>query len=262
MKVALAQIACTPGDVHGNVAKVLHFIAAAAAAGSQLVVFPEMADTGYEMETILRCASRWDDDAGPFVRVQRAAREHRIAVAVGLSERTDEAIFNSVAVFAPDGEQIAAHRKTHLMNVEPVREKQRLGAGKTLTTFLLEGFRFGLVICYEVRFPEVSRALAIAGAEVLLVPAAFPHARREHWSVLTRARAIENQAYLFAVNRVGTDAGMPFAGRTQAYDPFGVVLAAGNETEEGLHFAELERESLTRVRSGLRVFDDRRPELY
>ena len=256
----MAQLNCVAGDVTTNVENVVRQIHAAAAQSSALVVFPEMCDTGYEMDTILRTASSWD--AAPYMTVAKTARERKIAVAIGLSERKSEGIYNSVAVINADGELIARHRKTHLMNVDPVREVRHLRAGDSLRTFEFGGFRFGLVICYEVRFPEVSRALAVSGAEVLLVQAAFPHARREHWKVLTRARAIENQAYVVAVNRVGSDGGMEFAGTSVAYDPYGVVEAEGTEQDEALLFTTLRRENLERVREGLRVFDDRRESVY
>ncbi len=260
MKIALAQLSCVAGDVTTNVENVVRHIHAAADQSCALVVFPEMSDTGYEMDTILRTASSWD--ATPYMTVAKTARERKIAVAIGLSERKSEGIYNSVAVINPDGDLIARHRKTHLMNVDPVREVRHLRAGDSLHTFEFGGFRFGLVICYEVRFPEVSRALAVAGAEVLLVPAAFPNARREHWKALTRARAIENQAYVVAVNRVGSDGGMEFAGCSTVYDPYGVIEVESSSQDEALLFATLHRENLDKVRDGLRVFDDRRDSVY
>jgi predicted amidohydrolase len=137
-----------------------------------------------------------------------------------------------------------------------------LRPGTTLCAFTLAGFRFGLIVCYEVRFPEVARALALAGAEVLVVPAAFPAARRDHWKILTQARAVENQAYVLAVNRVGTDGTVLLGGASRVVDPWGIVEAAGSEDDETVLEATLERARLARVRAGLRVFEDRRESVY
>lgn len=258
--VASVQFRSVPGDVASNVSRMVQHVEKAAAHGAGLVLFPEMSDTGYVMDAILRDASPWD--RGPLVLLAEAAARHRIVVVAGLSERTDVGVYNSVAVIDTDGRLRAKHRKTHLMRLAPVLESSHLEAGNELVTFVVDDFRFGIVVCYEIRFPEIARALAVAGAEVLLVPAAFPAARRDHWRALTTARAIENQAYVVAANRVGIDDGMAHAGASRALDPWGEVLAEGPDEEETILWAPLERARLERVRSGLRVFEDRRPDVY
>jgi predicted amidohydrolase len=261
LPVALAQIRCVPGDVAGNVATMTERIARAAREGAMLIAFPELSDTGYDMAAILDRASSWEGPSSPLAALSASARTHRIAVVAGLSERVGGDVFNGVAVLGPDGRLLARGRKTHLMNLDPVRESRHLRAGDGLAIFDYGGFRFGIVVCYEIRFPEIARALALAGAEVILVPAAFPQARRSHWDVLTEARAIENQAYVLAVNRVGTDAGIALGGGSRVVDPWGLVVA-GAAGEEALLSAILDRAVLERVRSGLRVLDDRREAVY
>lgn len=261
MKIALAQITCVPGDVRRNVETMAERIAEAARESCEAIVFPEMSDTGYDISAILDKASVWDDRASPQAILAEAARRHAIAVVAGLSERVGDDVYNAVAVLDARGRLLAKGRKTHLMNLDPIREAGRLRAGDGLATFALGGFRFGLLVCYEIRFPEIARALAMAGAEVLLVPAAFPAARLAHWTVLTEARAIENQAYVLAVNRTGTDAGVALGGNSRAIDPWGVVLAETSAAET-MCYVTLERERLERVRGGLRVFADRREAVY
>jgi predicted amidohydrolase len=262
MRASLVQFRCVVGDVSGNVRRMVERVAEAATKGSELVLFPEMSDTGYEMDAILREATAWETGGSSARALAEAARRHRVAVVAGLAERTAEGIFNAIAVFDRDGDCVATYRKTHLMRLEPTAEARHLRPGTALCAFTLAGFRFGLVVCYEVRFPEVARALALAGAEVLVVPAAFPAARRDHWKILTQARAVENQAYVLAVNRVGTDGTVLLGGASRVVDPWGIVEAAGSEDDETVLDATLERARLARVRAGLRVFEDRRESVY
>ena len=205
MKIALAQIRCRSGDVAFNLRTILARIADAATRGCDVIVLPEMSDTGYHMPTIARTAAAWN--RGVYVDIAAAAASSKITVVVGLSERVGSDIYNTVAVIGPGGEPIAKYRKTHLITAEPVCEQNWIRPGDALTLCAIGGFRTGLLTCYDIRFPELARKLTIAGAEMLLVPAAFPRVRISHWETILACRAIENQAYVAAVNRVGTDEG-------------------------------------------------------
>lgn len=260
MRLALAQITCDPGQVDHNVHRIVDLIATAAGQGCDAIVFPEMSDTAYHMPTILTTASSWD--GAVFHTIANAAARMRIVVFVGLSERDGANIFNSVAVIGTNGQLIAKYRKTHLIKVDPVFEHQFITPGDSATICTVGGFRIGLMICYDIRFPELARRLTLDGADILIVPAAFPAARINHWEILARARAIENQVYVAAVNRVGTDSGLTFGGNSRLFDPSGVPLAVGNEHDEGLLIGEIQTSRLMEVRDGLRVLQDRRPELY
>jgi predicted amidohydrolase len=259
MKIALAQIRSTPGDITSNGTTVLRGIRTAADRGCDAVVFPEMSDTGYHMPTIVRTAGTWD--GGVFADIVAAAVDAKITVVAGLSERVGRDIFNTVAVIGPDGRLIAKYRKTHLITAEPVCEQNYIRAGDALTLCEIGEFRVGLMTCYDVRFPELARKLALSGAEVLIVPAAFPAVRIGHWETITACRAIENQVYVAAVNRVGEDHGLAFGGTSRLYDPYGTVLAAA-ETDEALLVGEITKERLAAVRGQLKVYQDRREELY
>lgn len=116
--------------------------------------------------------------------------------------------------------------------------------------------------CYDIRFPELARRLALSGAEVLVVPAAFPLARLRHWEIINACRAIENQVYLAAVNRVGNDEGLVFGGSSRLLDPYGTILSSASEVDEALIVGEISRDRLAEVRDRMRVYEDRREELY
>ncbi len=260
MRIGLAQLNCDPGNVGENLRRIVNAIADASARECDLLVLPEMSDTGYHMPAILETAGTWPGRA--YSEIADAARRYQLTVAVGLSERVEGDVFNSVAVLGPDGELLTKYRKTHLITAEPVCEHRFLKAGRDRSLFPFRGFTVGIMTCYEVRFPEIARRYALDGADLLLVPAAFPQARIAHWRILSSARAIENQMYVAAVNRVGTDEGLTFGGSSQLIDPAGKILAAGNETDEALLVGELSRETIATVRSRLTVFQDRREELY
>ncbi len=260
MKAAIAQITCTPGDVPSNSLLIPEYAARARMAGCDFVLFPEMVDTGYEAGAIRQHAS--PRSGLPFTTASKAAAHERIHIACGLSEREGDRIYNTLAVFNPDGELVGKYRKTHLFNPPPVNEGSCITAGDSLVMLDIAGFKCGLMICYDLRFPEMARALTLKGAEVLLVSSAWPFPRSEHWQVLLKARAIENQVYVMGANRVGTDGGCTFCGSSAIVDPYGLNGATAAPDRSQLLVAEIDRETLDWSRSRLPVLKDRRPELY
>lgn len=260
MKAAIAQIQSVLGDVPANCTLIAEYAARARAAGCDLVLFPEMTDTGYEASVIRESAST--RTGLPFVTASKAAAHERLFIACGLSEREGDKIYNTLAVFGPEGELVGKYRKTHLFNPAPVNEGSCITAGDSLVVVNLGGLKCGLMICYDLRFPEMARTLALRGAEALLVASAWPFPRLEHWLVLLRARAIENQAFVLAANRVGTDAGCAFCGSSCIVGPYGMVRAAAPPDRAQMIMAEIDRDSLEWSRSKLPVFQDRRPGLY
>ena len=261
MKIAAAQIACEVGDVAANVRKLVSLAERAKAAGADWVVLPEMSDTGYVMSVIREKASRWSE--GPVVELQRVARELSLGIIAGVSERTDKCIFNSQVVIGPSGEALAKYRKAHLFTPCPIEEDKCFSAGGELVSLGVEGARFGLSICYDLRFPEFYRALAInQRANVLIISSAWPFPRVEHLRTLTTARAIENQSYVILSNRVGSDGGVTFCGSSAIIDPYGVVLAAASADREELIHAEVSEQVVRSVREQMQVLEHRRPEVY
>jgi predicted amidohydrolase len=258
--MALAQIRSSPGEVAANVRKMLQYTRDAAERGCDAVVFPEMSDTGYHMPSITRTASTWDGAA--YTEIAAAAVEFKIGVFAGLSERVGGDIYNTIAVIGNDGKLIAKYRKTHLMTGVPICEHNFLRPGNEVTLCTLGGFKIGLMTCYDIRFPELARRLCLQGAEVLVVPAAWPMYRLGHWETINACRAIENQVYVAAVNRVGTDEGLGFCGASRLLDPYGTILASASSIDETLIVGEISRERILEVRARLKVYEDRREELY
>ena len=259
MKIAAAQIACTLGDISANVHKMREFAERAKNAGAELVVFPEMADTGYAMRVIREAANPWSEGAVP--ELQKIARTLSLAVISGLSEKEGDAIYNSQVVIDSSGAIVAKYRKTHLF--APIEEDKCCTPGDALVSLDFASLKLGLTICYDLRFPEIYRSLALAqGANLFVISSAWPFPRIEHQRVLARARAIENQSYLVLANRVGKDDGVSFCGSSVVIDPYGVVVAAASADREELVVAEVSSEVLEAVRARMPVFTHRRPALY
>jgi predicted amidohydrolase len=172
--------------------------------------------------------------------------------------------YNTSLVFDRDGELAATYRKIHLYDVEipgrvSYQESRSVAPGTEPVAIDIEGVRLGLSICYDLRFPELYRRLAIAGARVLAVPAAFMmHTGRDHWEVLLRARAIENQCYVVAAGQIGDhDPGRTCYGRSMVIDPWGTVLAQAPDTV-GVVVADLDPERLETIRQELPSLANRR----
>jgi predicted amidohydrolase len=261
MKIAAAQIACALGDVDANLAKIREFCARAADQGVELIVFPEASDTGYSMPVISQHATPWKEGAVPAL--QEMAKQFSLTIVGGVSERDGDRVYNSQVFINPCGEIIASYRKTHLFVCPPNDESTCYTPGDKFVSVAAAGFNFGLSICYDIRFPEVSRALALEhGANVLLVSSAWPLPRVEHLRALAVARAIENQSYLVLANRTGIDAGVTCCGTSAIIDPSGVVMVSASGDGEELLVADISQEAITAVRNKMPVFTHRRTDLY
>jgi predicted amidohydrolase len=261
VKIAAAQIACSLGDVDANVRKIRDFSERAKDAGAELIVFPEMADTGYAMPVIQACARPWTEGAVP--ELQKIAKDHAIAIVCGVSERDGDSIYNSQVFIDANGKVIGSYRKTHLFTGVPIGEDKCFSPGNELKSFPFGGLRLGLSICYDLRFPEVYRLLAIEEeVNVFVLSSAWPFPRVEHFRVLATARAIENQSYMIVSNRVGTDDGVTCCGSSAIIDPYGVTLASASTDREELVLAEVSKEAISAVRNKMAVFAQRRPDLY
>ena len=261
MKVAAAQIACSLGNLDANVLKMREFCTRAKEGGADLIVFPEVADTGYSMPVIKTNAATWEK--GPVAELQRIAKELSVAIVSGVSERDAGSIYNSQVLIDSDGKIAGSYRKTHLFTGKPGREDECFLPGNELKSVAFGGFQLGFTICYDLRFPEVFRTLAIEqGVNVFILSAAWPFPRLEHFRILALARAIENQSYLIASNRVGTDEGVTCCGSSTIIDPYGVIVGAASTDREELVMGTISEEAIRSVRSRMAVFDQRRPDLY
>jgi len=261
MRIAVAQISCALGDVTANLSKIREFSSDAKKRGADVIVFPEMADTGYSMPVIKTKAGRWSEGAVPELR--RIARELSLLVVSGVSERVEERIYNSQIVIDANGGLVAQYRKAHLFAASPIAEDRTCSPGQKLGSFAAGSLKFGLSICYDLRFPELYRSLVLSdNVNVFILSSAWPFPRVEHFRILATARAIENQSYFIVAKRVGTDDGVTFCGSSVIIDPYGVVLAAAATDREELLIVDISYDTVSSIRQQMAVFAHRRPELY
>jgi predicted amidohydrolase len=257
MKVAAAQISCSLGNPDANLLKVSDFSARAKEAGAELIIFPEMVDTGYSMSVIRACAVPW---TGGFVPdLQKIAEKLSIAIVSGVSERDGAFIYNSQVFVDQQGKIVEKYRKTHLFAVTPIEEDKCFSPCDTFASFALGDLRFGFSICYDLRFPEMYRKLVTEqNVGALLISSAWPFPRDEHFRVLAQARAIENQSYVIASNRVGKDDELWFCGSSAIIDPRGITIAAASPDREDLIHADLSQELVDSVRQRVHSLGHRR----
>jgi omega-amidase len=261
VKVAAAQISCALGDVDSNVRKVRDFTKRAKGSGAELIVFPEMADTGYALAAIKKSATTWKEGAVP--QLEQIARELSVAIVCGVSELEGDRIYNSQVFIDASGKLAAKYRKTHLAAGERVNERSCFAAGDKFVSHKSDNFTFGLTICYDLRFPEVCRTLATEqGANVFLNSSAWPIVRVEHLRIFALARAVENQSYLILANRVGVDDGGTLCGTSVIIDPYGAILTAASADREEIIYADISKDVVDLVRDRMRVFEHRRSDLY
>jgi omega-amidase len=261
MKVAVAQISCALGDPKANLLKVREFSRRGRDAGVELIVFPEMTDTGYSMPVIEAHANSWTSGFVPGL--QEIAANLSIAIVCGVSERDGTSTYNSLVLVDQQGQVAAKYRKTHLYAVAPVEEQKCFVSGDTFASFALGPMRFGFSICYDLRFPEIYRKLVVEqNVGAIIVSSAWPFPRIEHFRTLALARAIENQSYVIASNRVGKDDDLWFCGSSAIIDPRGVAVASASADREELIQADLSRELVRSVRQRVESLAHRREDLY
>jgi predicted amidohydrolase len=266
VRVAAVQLNSN-GDKARNLATAERLVRAAAADGAELVALPEKWNLLADGEQLLAGAESLD---GPSLTAARGwARDLGVHLLAGsVAERGDgEKAFNTSILVGPDGEDLATYRKIHMFDVDAggvsYRESAYERPGSEIVTASLGELIVGLTVCYDLRFPELFRILALRGAGLLTVPSAFTRATgRDHWEVLLRARAIENQAFVLAPNQVGqAPPHFDSFGHAAIVDPWGGVLAVAPE-EECFVAADLDLVEQGRVRESLPSLANRRPQVY
>lgn len=257
MRVCALQMDVRSGDRAANHATVRRLVSEAVSLCSpDIIVLPELWSTGYALEQVVELA----DEQGDARFLVGLAREHGLAFAGGsVLAAADGKVFNRAQVIDREGRYVASYDKVHLFRL--MEEDRYLAPGTSTPLFELGGMPCASVICYDIRFCELPRKLAVQGAEVLFVSAEWPSPRVEHWRTLLRARAIENQMYVVACNRCGVTGNTEFAGRSAIIAPDGAVLAEAGTGEE-IIWVDIEPEAVRRVRNTIPVFDDRVPDLY
>lgn len=258
LTISLGQMDVRLGQPEQNLTTAAALTAEAARRGSDLLVLPELWSTGYDLANADQYATTVED--GMFAAAGALARTHGVAIVGSCVSRVEGSGFGNTAVFhTQTGEPDATYSKIHLFRL--MDEDQFLTAGRSRTLVQTPWGAVGLAICYDLRFPELFRAYALAGATAVIVPAEWPYPRVAHWRTLLRARAIENQMFVIACNRVGTSGDTTFCGRSAIIDPWGETVIEGGDGEM-LLTATIDLGQVTAVRERIPVFADRRPELY
>ncbi len=257
LRISLAQSGFEFGEVEKNFVHAAEWVAEAASDNSDLVLLPELWASGYDLSNWRRYATPLDE--GLFPRVAELSRHHEIAVGCSLLEEHDGKAYNTFVLYGPDGARWGAYRKIHRFRL--LEEEKWLGAGDELGLIEAPWGPTGLAVCYDLRFPEMFRPYALKDSKLVLIVAEWPERRIEHWAKLLMARAIENQCFVVAVNKVGESLGVKLGGRSAVIDPWGVPLVEGDDGE-ALLTVEIDLREVDKVRRFIPVFEDRRPDVY
>ena len=258
LTLSLAQVDIQLGDPDTNLAAAHALVQEAARRGSDLIVFPELWTTGYDLARASTLAEAVP--GGPTAQLLSAwAHRYNLWITGSFLVRDEAGVFNGAPLFGPQGQMLGPYCKIHRFGL--MAEDRWLEAGHQQGLFDLPWGRMGLAICYDLRFPELFRAYALAGATLILLPSEWPHPRLHHWRTLLRSRAIEDQCFLAAVNRVGSDQANTFCGHSAVIDPWGETVIEAGETKV-LLTVTIDLDQVAAVRERIPVLKDRRPECY
>lgn len=262
-RIALVQMRSSK-DKQENLQKSVEFIAEAAAKGAGLVCFPE-----FQMafspgsQSAAELAGIAETVRGNFVSgLAAAAKKDKIGVVATIYEKSGKPnrVYDTAVMISPAGRVSAAYRKLHLYNALGFKESAKLAPGKNIARPAKTGAgNVGLLICYDLRFPELSRILTVRGADVLVAPSAWVagEMKEEHWQTMVKARAIENGSYVVAPDQMGNI----YCGRSMAVDPFGVVLVDMGQ-REGVEVVEIDKSRVQKIRKSLPLLKNRRTDVY
>lgn len=258
MKICAVQTEAVTGNRAANMRTIAKQLELAAGHGVDVAVLPELWDLGFYPVNTLELGDPDGIESRDFMAKQAAKYGINI-VGGSIACKLKGKIRNRSYVFDRNGRLVSTYDKIHLFS--PAREHENFEAGTKLAVYELDGVSTGQVICYDIRFGELVRTLALMGIKILFVPAAWPHPRLKHWRLITRARAVENQMFIVAVNAVGTVNNLTFCGHSLMVDPWGEIIAeAGGE--EQLLIGKLNLPIIADIRERINIFHDRRPELY
>lgn len=259
MKVSAIQMDVAFNDPDRNRDRISKLIEEAVESSKpDTIVLPEMWNVSFFPDNMSATADEEGHDTQRFL--SKLARKYQINIVGGsVAVKKDGGYYNTSYSFDREGTLVHAYDKVHLFS--PADEHTVFESGNKLGIFELDGVKAGVATCYDLRFVEWIRMMALKEVEILFVPAAWPHPRSEVWQTLLKARAIENQFFVVGINSVGKTGRLSFCGHSTIYDSLGQVLADSGE-DEAVLTAELDLSQLRTVRDDIGVFKDRRPELY
>lgn len=259
MRVSILQMEVKAGDIEANMRSVEEGIALVVREQApDVVVLPELWNTGFVPKTAAELASGQRERLCPWM-AELAMRHGIVLVGGSIANELHGRVYNTSFVFDSDGVMLAEYNKVHLFS--PAKEDHVFAGGDDLPTFLVGGRRAAVITCYDIRFPELARTAALQGIEVLFVVAAWPYPRQDHWDILLKARAIENQIFIVAANTVGTAGKVKMCGHSVVLDPWGLPLAMAGE-DKTILTAELPFVLRDEAKKKINVMKDRRPEVY
>lgn len=258
LKIALAQINVQFAEPDANFAKVGSIVKKAAKREANVVVFPEMWNTGYALSQLAKLADQ--DGQRTQQQLSKLASNYRINIVGGsVAVKVGQHFYNTTYVVNDKGQVVAHYSKVHLFGL--MHEDQFMTAGKQENYFQLADIPSASFICYDLRFPEWFRTVARHGVDLIYLPAEWPSSRIAQWQIMVQSRAIENQAFVVAVNRVGHDPDNQFNGHSLVVDPLGRIIAEAG-SDENITYATIDLNKVQAVRGPIPVFKDRRPALY
>jgi len=252
---AAIQFNVKQGDVDANLAYVREALARVAAQGANLAVLPEMWSSGFSYKNLNELALRTQ---GIVAELLELSGRHKLVIIGSMPEPNGDKVFNALYVI-DNGSLVGVYRKMHLFSL--LGEERAFSGGDTWLCAETSLGKVGVIICYDLRFPELSRRLAVEGAQVICIPAQWPKPRQEHWRTLLRARAMENQLFIVACNACGIIGKLDFFGMSMIIDAKGELLAEAGEYE-GEIAASLDMQAMTDWRAQIPCFNDRKPECY
>jgi predicted amidohydrolase len=252
---AAVQFTISLGDIAANLDHVRREIPRLADRGVQLAVLPEMWATGFAYRQLNELAA---ETPRLVEELSNLSARHGMVIAGSLPEPHDDKVYNT-AYLLDRGELKGTYRKIHLFSL--MQEDRSFDAGDARLLAETSIGRVGVFICYDLRFPELARRLAVDGADILVVPGEWPKPRQEHWRTLLRARAIENQLFVVAANCCGMVGKLDFFGMSMLIDPKGEVLAEAGYTPESI-VADLDFSAMEEWRRQIPCFNDRKPDSY
>ncbi|MEM2971589.1 MAG: carbon-nitrogen hydrolase family protein [Candidatus Bathyarchaeia archaeon] len=263
IKIALAQISCKRADKTENIKKMEETVAKAKKQGANLVIFPELSLTGYVVRDQI-CQIAEPIPGTSTKAIENIAKKSKVHIIFGmpeLSEKTKATIYNTAVLVGPEG-FIGKYRKIHLPTHSVFEEKRYFRQGYGAAVFDTEIGRIGLIICYDIFFPEISRLARLKGAQLITCISASPAIRRTFFEVLTVARAIENAVFLAYVNLVGIEDGLQFWGGSRLIGPNGKILAQAKYDEEDLVTCDVNYGDIKAMETFVPTLKDLRPELF
>lgn len=252
---ASIQFNITLGAIEANLNKALAALRRVNEQGARLAVLPEMWSCGYDYRNLTELAM---ETPRVLDVLKQACRELQLVTVGSLPELAGGTIYNTAYVI-DNGEIVGSYRKLHLFST--MHEDQFLGSGDHSLVVETSIGRLGIAICYDLRFPELFRKLALEGAEVICLPAEWPKPRQEHWKTLLRARAIENQLFVVAANCCGLQGKLDFFGLSQIISPLGNILQLAAEEDTEL-VAQFDFNEMVKYREQIKILIDRRADIY